>query len=66
MGQLRLDPRSLKLGNHDVEALMEHAKGFDAMSTYLIKSADPATGLANEIAKWTSRLIDAITACTMD
>jgi hypothetical protein len=51
----------LTLGAHAVKALMEQAKRFDAMSVHLAKSADLATSQADEIAKWTSKLIDAVT-----
>jgi 1,2-phenylacetyl-CoA epoxidase PaaB subunit len=51
----------LTLGAHAAKALMEQAKRFDAMSVHLAKSADLATSQADEIAKWTSKLIDAVT-----
>lgn len=51
----------LTLGSHAVKALMEQAKRFNAMSVHLAKSADLATSQADEIAKWTSKLIDAVT-----
>src|SRR4051794_15652915 len=51
----------LTLGTHAAKALMEQAKRFDAMSVHLAKSADLATSQADEIAKWTSKLIDAVT-----
>ena len=51
----------LTLGSHAVKALMEQAKRFDAMLVHLAKSADLATSQADEIAQWTSKLIDAVT-----
>lgn len=51
----------LTLGAHAISALMEQAKRFDAMSVHLAKSADLATSQADEIAIWTSKLIDAAT-----
>ncbi|KAL5312937.1 hypothetical protein ACEPPN_019363 [Leptodophora sp. 'Broadleaf-Isolate-01'] len=51
----------LILAAHAVKALIEQAKRFDAMSVYLAKSADLATSQADEIAEWTSKLIDAVT-----
>ena len=44
-----------------VNALMEQAQRFDTMSVCLAKSANLATSQADEIAQWTSRLIEAVT-----
>ncbi|QVM12417.1 hypothetical protein D8B26_007046 [Coccidioides posadasii str. Silveira] len=51
----------LTLGAYVIKVLMEQASRFDAMSVYLGKLADLATSQAEEIAKWTSKLIDAVT-----
>jgi hypothetical protein len=51
----------LTLGTHAISALMLQAKRFGAMSVHFAKSADLATSQANEIAIWTSKLIDAVT-----
>lgn len=40
---------------------MKQVKRFDAMSVHLAKSTSFATNEANEIAEWTSKLIDAVT-----
>ncbi|KAL1963047.1 hypothetical protein VTN77DRAFT_8795 [Rasamsonia byssochlamydoides] len=48
------------LGPHAISALMEQAKRFDTMSVHLARSPDLATSQANEIAEWTSKLIDAV------
>lgn len=51
----------LTLGTHVISALQVQAKKFGAMSMHLPKSVDLATSQANEIAIWTSKLIDAVT-----
>lgn len=51
----------LTLGTHVISALQVQAKKFGAMSLHLPKSVDLATSQANEIAIWTSKLIDAVT-----
>jgi hypothetical protein len=48
-------------GSHAVKALMVQANRFDAMLVQLSKSMHLATNEANEITKWTSKLIDAVT-----
>lgn len=53
--------RKVTLGAHAVSALMEQATRFDAMSVHFVKSADLAMSEANEIAIWTSKLINAVT-----
>ncbi|OJD10476.1 hypothetical protein AJ78_08526 [Emergomyces pasteurianus Ep9510] len=49
------------LADHAVSALMEEARRFDAMSVHIAKSTNLATSQADEIALWTSKLIDAVT-----
>lgn len=51
----------LTLGTHVISALQVQVKKFGAMSMHLPKSVDLATSQANEIAIWTSKLIDAVT-----
>jgi hypothetical protein len=53
--------RKVTLGAQAVSALLEQATRFDTMSVHLAKSAELATSQANDIAKWTSKLIDAVT-----
>lgn len=53
--------RKVTLGAQAVSALLEQATRFDTMSVHLAKSADLATSQANDIAKWTSKLINAVT-----
>jgi 1,2-phenylacetyl-CoA epoxidase PaaB subunit len=48
-------------GANAISALIEQTKRFEGMSVLLAKSADLATSQANEIANWTSKLIDAMT-----
>ncbi|KAH6692793.1 hypothetical protein BKA61DRAFT_684092 [Leptodontidium sp. MPI-SDFR-AT-0119] len=49
----------LTLCTQAISALTVQAKKFGAMSVHFAKSADLATSQANEIAIWTSKLIDA-------
>lgn len=53
--------KKVTLGAHAVSALMEQATRFDAMSVHFAKSANLVMSQANEIAKWTSKLIHAVT-----
>jgi hypothetical protein len=39
---------------------MEQAKRFDAMSLYPAKSLDLAASQANELAQWSSKLVNAV------
>jgi hypothetical protein len=49
------------LAAHAISSLQEQFTRFNAMSVLLAKSADLATNQSNEIAEWTSKLINAVT-----
>jgi len=56
----------LTLCTQAISALTVQAKKFGAMSVHFAKSADLATSQANEIAVWTSKLIEAVTRIRQD
>lgn len=54
------------LGAHALSALMDQAKRFETMSVHLARSPKLAIMQAEEIAKWGSRLVDAVNKIRRD